>query len=412
MDQLVYWENGYCQIFNDDDEQIDDLNMPVVIIYNRIHHFCGTVVIDEGERQYRRWTYVDRLLGNVGELMSFFHVNEPVILQQMQDFTRTAAELKENLKKWAKGEELPIHMNKDDEVRISPPSSPEVLIVKEEKPSVPPPTVSQAVVPKQLPLFNPADKKRTYTARKYTSNTCEECKLHFSHRNLYDSHMQEVHNQNWYHCLLCPQNKDGVHPRYKSGSALRLHIKGKHERKLFNCPICPEWSSSSRNRFIAHILKNHEMRGLGITYTYCNYCGKSFPCRDNLVKHYPHCTKKKELEGYATKKVIQCPVKECGKTFSTVQYAAYHHRIKHTSEGNKFKCEQCGKQLMRKSSLVIHSYRHKVKDDKNIKEESSDEDEEDCENSSDDSYEFDTSVEAVTKQEPVSSATLATDSSS
>ena len=94
-------------------------------------------------------------------------------------------------------------------------------------------------------------------------NICEICNSKFSNKDLYESHLFEVHEI---------KNKDSASSRKEE---LKNHIKGgyfiKAETLLLECQFC-ELKTLSKGNLNQHIARVHEGRSPNT----CKFCGSSF----------------------------------------------------------------------------------------------------------------------------------------
>lgn len=139
VEKLVNWESGYTEHFAVEDEEMDNLAYPVVVVYNGIHHFCSSLVIDSAELENRRFNYVTQLVDNLTKLLRDFTFKSPVIDTQFEILRDYTDQCKTNLSLWKEGKavidyhNLQTRMDLDESVETFRPQVKTVYVQTDEK---------------------------------------------------------------------------------------------------------------------------------------------------------------------------------------------------------------------------------------------------------------------------------------
>lgn len=106
---------------------------------------------------------------------------------------------------------------------------------------------------------------------------------------------------------------------FKSASRLARHKVSGHQERSHKCTQCPKAYFTKRNLNL-HFRGRHE----NVRTAFCDYCGKSFFAKWQLMKHINvmHLKKKKEVYTY------KCGF--CEKTFGYKKGVTIHERAVHT----------------------------------------------------------------------------------
>jgi hypothetical protein len=211
---------------------------------------------------------------------------------------------------------------------------------------------------------------------------CDKCKKQYFDADSMERHRSFRHPNSWYQCKKCQKyytNACGIrdHKCESRGDVLRdqrpedkdenrrnKYFPNIKRKKNFRCAKCS-------HRFVSQpdLKKHHEEKHKESSQA-CEQCGKTFSTKGNLtkhvlVKHTSHrnrceeCGKtfayeydlEKHLSIHDGNKPFRCPVKSCGRSYTTRQ-AANAHREVHRKK--VLKCVDCGFETNRYRYLVQH----------------------------------------------------------
>ncbi|MEE6498017.1 hypothetical protein FKM82_002955 [Ascaphus truei] len=133
----------------------------------------------------------------------------------------------------------------------------------------------------------------------------------------------------------CPQCNEV----YRSGNALKIHIKGHEGCKLYSCEEC------GRQFLKAHLLRKHQETHFNERRYKCGECGK-------LYKTIAHV--KGHMRVHSEDRPYPCP--KCGKRYKTKNAQQVHYRT-HLAE-KPYACQFCSHSFREKGSLVRHVRHH------------------------------------------------------
>lgn len=191
---------------------------------------------------------------------------------------------------------------------------------------------------------------------------CPQCGEEFASFGVTLIHFNKEHNtENRVLCVTCGESFHGVTSlqihknrcnaapdRFKCSrcdlgfynkSQLTRHLGIAHKKKVFKCPLCPEFFASEHFK-MTHITKDHKGGHR------CTHCDASFMFRSRLIQHIRrlHLQEKNE----------KCPY--CEKTFFD-QRRLKNHLVLHTGE-RAFSCDYCDKTFSWKKNLISHIHVH------------------------------------------------------
>lgn len=348
--KLVQWKTGHIEKFSQEDDSILDEDFPIVIVFNGIHHFAATEVVDMKEVENRRANIMQGLLQNIRKLSLHFNVDEcPPLKKNLQALQDIGDETSEMFSAWTSGEEVP--------------TSQLVPLGPGQIPPLPGPSTSTA---SSQTTDAPARRKKFI---------CDECFTGFDRSDYLNWHKQVNHENKRFKCPFCAA-------KFKHPPSLKLHISRKHtdpqdylmpampsdnpsgllippegstgaKAKVYYCSYdgC-EANFNSKDRLKAHLIKAHGDKDQELES--CDDCGKNFNSKELLQKHQKLSCGNKEKG-----KTIPCKDKDCKKKFKVQEGMEKHYKIFHTDEGLKFRCpiESCKHQCTSAYNLKQHMER-------------------------------------------------------
>ncbi|XP_055635967.1 zinc finger protein ZFP2-like isoform X2 [Toxorhynchites rutilus septentrionalis] len=183
--------------------------------------------------------------------------------------------------------------------------------------------------------------------KKISCDICDEEKNdHITYDNFWDlkNHMNSEHNKTPY--LKCPI----CFKKNICRQQLIVHIDVHENPDKYRCDICGEvYQFLEKHKF-----KDHEREAETVLKSYsCEHCGKMFRCEGNL-KYHIDCV-------HGVKDVV-CDV--CKKSFSKKAISA-HKRLVHSDK--MFMCEQCPKMFKNRNGLELHKSEHDIELRKPVK---------------------------------------------
>ena len=113
---------------------------------------------------------------------------------------------------------------------------------------------------------------------------CEQCKLQFDKKIVYDIHLKIVHKKDTivpietrckpFKCDICEY-------RCSKKCNMKRHVARVHQgKKPFKCNIC-DYSISQRSDMNRHVESVHEVKKT----IKCDICDYSFSCKSDLIRH-------------------------------------------------------------------------------------------------------------------------------
>ena len=151
--------------------------------------------------------------------------------------------------------------------------------------------------------------------------------------------------QQAFKCTLCGKSENDIvslyyHSKWHRGetedsSSMSSTSLPSHGLLNYECRTCFK-KFKNKNYLIKHMQQHQDKRFS------CDVCGKSFTYKCNLKSH---------LTAHSQSRPFECGV--CHKAFK-LKYTLDVHQRHHCREVDAFKCQVCGKGLIRKESLVKH----------------------------------------------------------
>ena len=154
-------------------------------------------------------------------------------------------------------------------------------------------------------------------------NICEICNSKFSNKDLYESHLFEVHEI---------KNKDSASSRKEE---LKNHVKGgyfiKAETLLLECQFC-ELKTLSKGNLNQHIARVHEGRSPNT----CKFCGSSFKSNSLMKIHM------KEEHDFHENQCSICKMVFKSSSIMKKHVRSVHEGIKRKNSNKHRVCDICG----------------------------------------------------------------------
>ena len=151
--------------------------------------------------------------------------------------------------------------------------------------------------------------------------------------------------QQAFKCTLCGKSENDIvslyyHSKWHKGeaeesSSMSSTSLPSHGLLSYECRTCFK-KFKNKNYLLKHMQQHRDKRFS------CDVCGKSFTYKCNLKSH---------LTAHSQSRPFECGV--CHKAFK-LKYTLDVHRRHHCREVDAFKCQVCGKGLIRKESLIKH----------------------------------------------------------
>ncbi|XP_060069422.1 uncharacterized protein LOC132549501 [Ylistrum balloti] len=169
--------------------------------------------------------------------------------------------------------------------------------------------------------------RKEHSSGQYVCNVCGKCYLQ---ERVLLRHINQMH-KNKFPCTECQE-------MFKSRRQREEHMAIKHNLpSLFKCKHCEEKFADVKALRVH--AKSH------VTPCICEFCGKSYPRRTDLIMHRRTHTKEKP---------IKC--NDCGRGFARAS-TLLSHKLTHRNF-NAFQCEVCGRTFKTKESMRQHKKIH------------------------------------------------------
>ena len=212
------------------------------------------------------------------------------------------------------------------------------------------PFMSQA----QLTVHNKKIHLKTFVEEKVK---CDQCDVLCSKGSL-ERHIEGVHNKKTFDCKLCPK-------KYTQLGSLGRHVETTHSDKTFDCGVCGKPFKSEERR------KGHEKQVHTIhEKSTCEKCGKVFTKKSLMKDHVSRvhfgkrvnceiCSKEIFKENYRKHLLIHnevgnyvnCP--KCGKSIF-FKNLRKHIRELHETDSKDWRCDVCGNVFKYKRTMLKH----------------------------------------------------------
>lgn len=295
------------------DEQIPDKNLPILAVYNGIHHYCSS-----RPKALNFMDGVDEIAESLdGVVQLCEHLSQYVGDQKV-------SEVINNIKQTSNlclNSALQIFRP----VKPVPPTKKPVKRFKSTtlcKPYIDPwePEHCECGI-----LFKSEQEMMEHRVKAHMKTNqwkCSKCKKLFSKDQSLKVHFRRVHMKIFrYQCTMCDKGVD-------SPQRFDMHMAKEHKgTKNYQCQFCQkEWASKEA-------LRRHETSCRTTTTFPCQYCGVLYKNSSNLQKHYHkfHSVQK----GDNNMNIMACP--QCHKLFSDAEN--YKHHFTRTRCGQNLKEE-------------------------------------------------------------------------
>uniref|UniRef100_A0A8D9DT39 Zinc finger protein 234 n=1 Tax=Cacopsylla melanoneura TaxID=428564 RepID=A0A8D9DT39_9HEMI len=140
-------------------------------------------------------------------------------------------------------------------------------------------------------------------------------------------------------CQICPK----CNKTFASNRTMIRHIKSVHGTSVRNIP-CEECGKTFTSEKYLHEHTKYVHKGIRSQYTVeCHYCGVHKKSKKLLRAH---------ISGHIGIPNYVC--KKCGKSYSSAATLRIHTAEVHLLNSEKFKCDICDKEFVRKRNLNVH----------------------------------------------------------
>nr|XP_006812793.1 PREDICTED: zinc finger protein 729-like [Saccoglossus kowalevskii] len=164
---------------------------------------------------------------------------------------------------------------------------------------------------------------------------CQTCKKTFCSQKNLETHWKSYHTKHDkpHKCKYCTHT-------FKTPKELAVHVKKHSLQGPYGCEYC-------KYRFFTKTAQFRHMKTHKETSIECKKCGQRFASQHSFTRH---------MEAHAENEQYKCPYCEysCKNMTLLKRHLSKHIGKKHTT----LKCEQCGKEFLRKSRLDRHMLIH------------------------------------------------------
>ena len=370
-----------CKLyFEGSDEEIDDYNIPIVIIYNCQSHFLGTTLLNNEEQQmFHAKLCLDHLslAKDMFFNMDMAVISQPGLQEAMADLMHNVAAVQGMITSAIPSQgslTIPHHSRRDEERtrhdeertrrdeertprgdEMSQDSGEDILVDLEE---VTPVMTSQGTQEAKVQQYEKKRRIKEKRKRKQAEKSKEmhkcpkpNCDKSFGRAADLKEHIKAQHGHR-FRCAYCTQ-------KFMHRRSMLRHQKEKHEEhdaeQDFRCgqKNC-HFGDTTAHKIKRHMIKRH---GTGFSQK-CRYCQKKVSLLGTR-KHDIVCNKRVDQKS----RVIRCPgVLEdgttCNKRFITAEGFKSHDDRVHKGTGGA-PCHVCGKIMATKTTLSKHLETHR-----------------------------------------------------